>query len=139
MLFLDSTFLIGLILKSDPYYTRSHKLRKVIEKEKILINNTVLTEVLNSLKVINNRPNYEPKLENIFKFLFNDVEIEYLTMEDYIEARNIFKNYNQAINYSDCTILKTMQNHSVNKIISFDSDFDKINGIIRMYIPNNFF
>lgn len=132
MLFLDSTFLIGLIIKSDPYYIRSHELRKVIGKEKILINNTVLTEVLNSLKVNKNRPNYEPKLENIFKFLFDDAEIEYLTIKDYVEAKVIFKNYNQAINYSDCTILKTMQNHSVTKIISFDSDFDKINGIIRM-------
>ena len=100
MLFLDSTFLIGLIIKSDPYYDKSHELSEVIAKEKILINNTVLTEVLNSLKITKNRPNYEPKLENIFKFLFDDVEIKYLTIEDYVSAREMFKNYNQTINYT---------------------------------------
>ncbi len=92
MLFLDSTFLIGLMIKSDPYYTKSHELSKVIKNEKILINNTVLTEVLNSLKSTKNIPNYEPKLDNIFKFLFDEVEIEYLTMQNYVSAREMFKN-----------------------------------------------
>jgi len=42
--------------------------------------------------------------------------------------------YNQSVNYSDCTILKTMMDNNVSVVVSFDSDFDKINGIRRIYL-----
>lgn len=38
------------------------------------------------------------------------------------------------VNYSDCTILKTMMDNNVSVVVSFDSDFDKINGIRRIYL-----
>lgn len=41
--------------------------------------------------------------------------------------------YNNAINFSDCVILNTMQKLHINKIASFDKDFDKINTINRIY------
>ena len=39
-----------------------------------------------------------------------------------------------SVNYSDCTILKTMMDNNVSVVVSFDSDFDKINGIRRIYL-----
>ena len=47
---------------------------------------------------------------------------------------NLFKYYNLSVNYSDCTILKTMMDNNVSVVVSFDSDFDKINGIRRIYL-----
>ena len=50
MIFLDSTYLIGLMIDNDDYYEQAHQLRPIIDKERKLINNTVLDEVFNSLK-----------------------------------------------------------------------------------------
>ena len=57
-----------------------------------------------------------------------------LTYDDYRDSFDIFEFYNFSINFSDCTILNTMQNYKINKIASFDSDFDKIKGVKRIYL-----
>lgn len=49
MIFLDSSYLIALVIKKDNYLDRSLKIEPQIENEDKLINNTVFNEVLNSL------------------------------------------------------------------------------------------
>ena len=53
--------------------------------------------------------------------------------EDYVGAINLSKHYDNAINYSDFIILKSMQDKKINQIVSFDRGFDKIKGIERIY------
>lgn len=60
--------------------------------------------------------------------------IHYLNEEDYKKSIELFKFYNQSINFSDCTILSTMLKNNIKNIVSFDSDFDKIKNIQRIYI-----
>ena len=98
MIFLDSTYLIGLILKNDSLYYKSHLLKSYLDDENKIINNTVFNEVLN------------------------------------LDSFDIFEYYNFSVNFSDCTILNTMQNYNINQIASFDSDFDKIKGVKRIYL-----
>ena len=57
MIFLDSTYLIGLILKNDSLYYKSHLLKSYLDDENKIINNTVFNEVLNS--VTSNNSNYD--------------------------------------------------------------------------------
>ena len=66
--------------------------------------------------------------------LLNLDKVVFLTDKDYNESLNLFKFYNLSVNYSDCTILKTMMDNNVSVVVSFDSDFDKINGIRRIYL-----
>ena len=127
MIFLDSTYLIGLMIDNDDYHQKAHQLRPIIDKERKIINNTVLVEVLNSLKKNNHKIEIMDTLLNLDKVVF-------LTNEDYNESLNLFNYYNLSVNYSDCTILKTMIDNNVSVIVSFDSDFDKIKGIRRIYL-----
>lgn len=50
MLFLDTTYIVGLIIDNDDYHNQSVKLQPYLKDEFKIINNTVLNEVLNSLK-----------------------------------------------------------------------------------------
>lgn len=129
MIFLDSTYLIGLIVKNDSLNHQSYLFEDFLEKENKVINNTVFNEVLNSLTV--NNSHYD--LFHIRKLLFS-FNVDILTYDDYVESFDLFKFYNFSINFSDCTILNTMQNYNINKIASFDSDFDKVKGIKRVYL-----
>ena len=124
MIFLDSTYLIGLILKNDSLYYKSHLLKSYLDDENKIINNTVFNEVLNS--VTSNNSNYD--LNHIKKLLLS-FNIDFLTSDDYLDSFDIFEYYNFSVNFSDCTILNTMQNYNINQIASFDSDFDKIKGV----------
>lgn len=129
MIFLDSTYLIGLILKNDYLYYKSHLLKSYLDDENKIINNTVFNEVLNS--VTSNNSNYD--LNHIKKLLLS-FNIDFLTSDDYLDSFDIFEYYNFSVNFSDCTILNTMQNYNINQIASFDSDFDKIKGVKRIYL-----
>ena len=129
MLLLDSTYIIGLLLKRDSNSFKSNQIKPLIKNEKKLINTVILTEVLNSLTRINTNFDINEILE-----IINNYELDYLTIEDYKNSLEKFKYYNYAINFSDCTILNTMEKYSVNKIVSFDNDFDKVNGIRRIYL-----
>ncbi len=128
MIFLDSSYLIGLIIDNDEHHKKAHELRPILEHENKIINTTVLTEVLNSLK----KNNYHWDRKKVIQSLLDLEIVTVLSSNDYMESIKLFNYYNHAINFSDCTILKTMQNNHVNKIASFDSDFDKIKGIIRI-------
>ena len=130
MICLDSTYLIGLMIDNDDYHQKAHQLRPIIDKERKIINNTVLVEVLNSLK----KNNHKIGLTEIMDTLLNLDKVVFLTNEDYNESLNLFNYYNLSVNYSDCTILKTMIDNNVSVIVSFDSDFDKIKGIRRIYL-----
>lgn len=130
MIFLDSTYLIGLMIDNDDYHEKAHQLRPVIDRERKLINNTVLVEVLNSLK----KNNHKLELDEIMDALLGLDKVVFLTDDDYDESFKLFKYYNLSVNYSDCTILKTMIDNNVSVVVSFDSDFDKINGIRRIYL-----
>lgn len=130
MIFLDSTYIIGLMIDNDDYHDKAHILKSYIKNEKKLINNTVLVEVLNSLKNYNHKLN----LNEIKDVLLSYDEIDFLTSEKYNDSFDLFKYYNQSINYSDCTIIKTMVDYNTSIIVSFDSDFDKINGIKRIFL-----
>lgn len=134
MIFYDSSFLIGFFIKNDDFHMKAHELRKILHNEKILINNVVLCEILNSLKITNNMPNYIGNIDELFNFLIKYTEIHYLTPEDYAEALNLFKYYNHSINFSDCAILITMNKYNIRTIVSFDSDFDKIKHVDRIYL-----
>ncbi len=129
MIFLDSTYLIGLILKNDSLNYKSHLLKSYLGDENKIINNTVFNEVLNSLS----SNNFNNDLPYIKKLLLS-FNVDILTYDDYKDSFDLFEFYNFSINFSDCTILNTMQNYNINKIASFDSDFDKIKGIKRIYL-----
>lgn len=126
MIFLDSSYLIALMLKQDRNYKKASDLKTTIFNERIIINNAVLSEVLNSFNKYNSL-NLEHNANNMFKF-----DIDYLIEDDYKKALTYYRYYNTAINFSDCTILVTMNKYNTDKIVSFDSDFNKIKGIINI-------
>jgi uncharacterized protein len=130
MIFLDSSYLIGLIIDNDQHHTKAVELKPYLKNEKKLINNTVLVETLNSIKKTNHSIDTDEIINSISKL----DDINFLTKNDYFKSLELFNYYNQSINYSDCMMLYTMQQYSLNTIVSFDSDFDKVSTINRIYL-----
>lgn len=128
MIFLDTSYILGLLLEKDSYHNISRNIESLLADEKKMINITVIQEVLNSL----NNVNYHDDISLVVDILFSLDRMEYLSERDYSEAIDLFKYYNKSINFSDCTILQSMQKNNVTNIVSFDSDFDKISGISRL-------
>lgn len=130
MLFIDTCYLLSLINEKAKNHEDAKKLSQYIDEEETLINSTVLLEMLNRLK----KERYTKYRNKVINLLYNMDNIHYLKMDDYDNALSTCKYYSFNVNYSDCTILETMKQFNVTDIVSYDSDFDKINGIRRIYI-----
>ena len=85
-----------------------------------MINTTVLVETLNRVT-----GSYD-----IVKKVHDDLhaknKVVQLTDEDYEQSLEVSAWFGNSINYSDCTILNTMMGMGIDTIVSFDSDFRKI-------------
>lgn len=128
MYFIDSSFLISLLTENEKNNQHSCEISENINEYRV-INNIVLSETLNGIRRYEKRVD----LNKIYTIINEVMDIKYLKKSDYEEAINIYSYYNGSINYSDCLILKTMQDNNINKILSYDDDFDKINGLQRIY------
>ena len=65
MIFLDSSYIKGLILKNDDYNHLSKRIKPYLKHEAKVINTTVLVEVLNSIK----QGNYDKDTKELLKCL----------------------------------------------------------------------
>lgn len=123
MIFVDTSFLIALLISTDQFHKRALEISQTISERKV-INNTVLNETLNAFTGKGGKVGND--LYNVINEMF---DIQFLTPADYDDAINLYLHYDSSINYSDCTILSTMFQNDIGRIISFDSDFEKISGV----------
>ena len=117
-----------MIIKNDPYREYAKDIRPILQKEAKMTNVTVLLGVLNSISPCN----FFGDVYSLRDYLLNLNIFDFLTQKDYEQSFALFNYYNRSINFADCTILISMQNHGVTRIASFDSGFDKIKGIQRI-------
>ena len=123
MIFVDTSFLIALLISTDQFHEKALEISKTINERKV-INNTVLNETLNAFTGKGGKIG-----KDLYDLILEMFDIQYLTPMDYQNAIDLYLHYDSSINYSDCTILSTMFQNDINRIISFDSDFGKIEKI----------
>lgn len=123
MIFVDTSFLLALLIETDPFHEKALQISETIHEKKV-INNIVLTETFNA---------FTSKGGKVGKELYHSIsemfEVKYLNKSDYDDSMELYLNLDSSINYSDCTILLTMINSKIDRIVTFDSDFKKIKGI----------
>lgn len=125
MIFLDTSYINGLILKKDSYKKFSNNINPFLRHEAKAANITVLVEVLNNL----NPYNFQGDVNELVSKFFNLQIFDWLTLDYYKAAMEKFKFYNGSINFADCTILVTMEKHGITRIVTTDSGFSKIRGL----------
>ncbi len=124
MIFLDTSYFKGLSDKKDIHHDEAHLIKEEINSlnEKTVINTTVLVETLNRTVKGDILAN------NVYDDLRSKHQIISLTKQDYLKSLELNQWYGNSINYSDCTIINTMLIMNIQDIVTFDSDFKKIDG-----------
>ena len=102
---LDSSFLIGLTLRSDQWHDLAIHLGPYIDSYDICITNIILAESMNSFSQLGG------KIGNI---IYNNLKqtntIYDMNEEIYDKAMDIYIKYDGSIGFSDCTTIATMKN-----------------------------
>lgn len=122
MIFLDSGYFKALKDDTDYNHDESLKIESYLtdSNETTVINTTVLVETLNRVS-----GSYDV-VKQVYNELYSKNQVIQLTDKDYLNSLEINAWVGNSINYSDCTILNTMMAMGIDTIVSFDSDFKKI-------------
>ena len=128
MYFLDTTFIVALFVSNDDWHQQAVDVFQEIKNQQLTISKLVIAETITVLK---NKLKTKDILEiyrNIPNF-FNIVDDSGM----YDEAMNIFVKYDSTISFFDAMYVTVMEKEEITKIVSFDSDFDKIDKIARIH------
>jgi predicted nucleic acid-binding protein len=129
MIFVDSSYFTAIINQKDQWHEDSKIVAKKIQNMEKIVSNLIISEsVTNISSLLGGK---------IGKKLYYNIKDNYIIFE---ENRQVHDNsihtliqYDGTLSYADCLSLEIMRKLKINKIASFDRDFDKIKGIKRIY------
>ncbi len=130
--FLDTSFILAIVLDSDSNYKKAVNLAYVLN-EKCYINNNVLNEVLTLIgrKLdINSAKELYYNIIDSFELL-NEYDISNYNSENFnIFEKNVGENSKKTrLSFTDSSIILTMKEYNIPNLVSFDKEFKKVKGI----------
>ena len=129
MIFADSSFFIALVNKNDQWHENIHTILPQIDKEKKLTSNLVLSESVTLLGSLNGGKTGVL----IYEYIIDNYEVAYADKVLTGNSMEKFLKYDGTLSLADCVSLEIMNLHNVDKIVSFDSDFDKVKFLNRIH------
>jgi len=128
LILIDSNFFINLLDTKDKHHTKAKKILKKIEKqEKVVTDGVILESVTLSGSLFGGK---------IATALYNNIKDNYTiynTNHLYDKGMKIHLKYDGTLSLVDALLIETMKELKINEIISFDSDFDNKDGVVRIY------
>ncbi|MBE6508532.1 MAG: type II toxin-antitoxin system VapC family toxin [Methanobrevibacter sp.] len=127
MIFLDTTFVVALFVSNDDWHESAVRVYDEIRNEKLVISNLVIAETVTILK-------NKLKTKDIME-IYRNIPNFFHVVDDnslYGEAMNEFVKYDSTISFFDAMYVAVMKKEDIIKIASFDSDFDKVDNLVRL-------
>lgn len=128
MYFLDTSFIVALFVTNDRWHPQAIEIYQKIKNEKLIISRLVIAETITVLK---------NKLETKdIREIYSNISRLFEVIEDsnsFDGAMNEFVKYDSKISFFDAMYVFIMKEENISEIISFDSDFDGVDGIIRIH------
>jgi predicted nucleic acid-binding protein len=128
MIFADSSFFIGLVDKRDSWHSRALKVKGRLRDE-LVISDLIISE---SVTMVGYRAGGEAG-KTLYNFFKDNCRIEYVTEDVLEDAMNLYQKFDGKLSVADAASVIIMKRGKIKGIISFDSDFDKIKGIQRIF------
>lgn len=128
MIIVDSSFFIALADTRDQWHQQAVDLKDYVEQNEILVTNLIISEVLTEL----GRRKGGKEGHTLYYYFKDNCTILFPTETDIDQAEYIYLTYDGKLSIPDSLSIHYMSQHSIRKIVSFDSDFDKIKNITRI-------
>lgn len=129
MIFLDSSFLIALFSQNDQWHEKAKKLYQKISDSEFMITDHIISE---TVTMIGNKSGVLASFE-VYNFLISNLEVYPTSRKLYNKCMDYHITYNGKLSFVDCLSVAVMEKEKIYEIASFDSDFDKVIGIFRLY------
>jgi len=129
MIFIDSSFLTAYFNESDQWHKKSLPLAKSIKNREKVISNLIISETVTNIGSL-----LKGKAGNIvYNHLIKNYNVIYDNKNRSNNAMKIYLKYDGILSLADSLSIQIMKEQNITEIASFDSDFDKVNGILRVH------
>lgn len=130
MIYIDSSFFIALMNEKDvKKHERANELFPQLDKEDKITSVFMLSETITYL---NSRIDTK-KVKDFYEIILDTVKIYYPNPLEVDESMGCVIKYNVSASFADCYAAYIMNKLGITEIYSFDSDFDNMDGIIRIH------
>jgi predicted nucleic acid-binding protein len=100
----------------------------VSERQRLVADAEVLQEILHRYVAIHRRDAIQPAFNALLGVIDDVLPVDRIAVE---RAKNIVLGY-PGLSARDAVHLAVMENHGIDRILSFDSGFDQFPGIVRI-------
>lgn len=130
MILVDSNIPMYLIGSPGPLKTDAQRLleRLISERQRLVTDAEVFQEILHRYASVNRRHDIQRAFDALLNAVDEVFPVDHQTIES---AKQIVLSYRE-FSARDAVHLAVMKQHSINRILSFDSSFDRFPGITRL-------
>jgi uncharacterized protein len=129
MIFADSSFFVALVDRKDQWHPASKALLPVLVDETIIISDLIIAE---SVTIIGRRSGGKAG-EHLFHYFMDNCDLVVTDEKILKGGMGVFLRYDGTLSVSDAVSVFIMEKKNINRILSFDSDFDKVEGVVRIH------
>jgi hypothetical protein len=131
MIFVDSSFFIALVDRKDQWHPAAKAVLTVLADETIIISDLIIAE---SITIIGRRSGGKAG-EQLYHYFTDNCDLVVTNEKILKGSMSVFLRYDGTLSVSDAVSVFIMKRRNIDRILSFDSDFDKIAGIVRIHEP----
>ena len=128
MIFVDSSYFIALAREKDRWHKDALRLAEDIN-ESMMISDFIVSE---SVTLVGSLEGGKAG-KMLYEYFTDNCKICYMNEEILRKAIDTFLRYDGSLSLADAASVEIMKKHRIKKILSFDSDFDKITEIERIH------
>ncbi|MCK9631811.1 MAG: PIN domain-containing protein [Methanoregula sp.] len=131
MILVDSSFFIALVDRRDQWHAAAKSLLPLLAGETILISDLIVAE---SVTIIGRRSGGKTG-EQLYHYFMDNCDLVVTDEKILNGGMQVFLRFDGTLSVSDAVSVFIMKKRNIDRICSFDSDFDKVEGIVRVHKP----
>jgi len=129
MIFVDSSYYIAIADTKDQWHKKSLELSEYIENSISVVSSFIISEVVTEI----GRRSGGKVAYNLYNYFTDNCKIIYIDRDLLSESMEIVLKYDGTLSLADAASIAIMDNMKIGEIISYDSDFDKVDFIRRIH------
>ena len=128
MIFADSSYFIGIAREKDRWHKDALRVAER-NNEALLISDLIISE---SVTLVGSLEGGKAG-KILYEYFVDNCKIAFIDSDLLENAMQTFLMYDGTLSLADATSVEIMHLFGIDRIVSFDSDFDKVNGIKRIH------
>ena len=128
MIFADSSYFIGIAREKDRWHKDALRVAER-NNEALLISDLIISE---SVTLVGSLEGGKAG-KILYEYFVDNCKIAFIDSDLLENAMQTFLMYDGTLSLADAASVEIMHLFGIDRIVSFDSDFDKVNGIKRIH------